>query len=246
MSSHGDALTNACGRGAQIDLLHLRVGLHLGHRAFGDHLPTCQHRHRCRECAHEIHVVFDDDDRAFTADAAQQVSGLLTFLGAHAGDRLVEQQHVGVLHQQHADLEPLLLTVRQHAGRFVGQVGQPDDLQAPPRSTATRRTAGAAASTSSGRPRRRCPDSAARVSCSKTLAVWNVRPDAESGDLVHLLAQQLHTGLVHRPGGGHQTGDRVDHSGLAGAVGADQEPQIALEQREVDIADGLEAVEIDG
>ena len=34
----------------------------------------------------------------------------------HAGDRLVDQQQLRVLRQQHADLEPLLLAVRQAAG----------------------------------------------------------------------------------------------------------------------------------
>ena len=56
--------------------------------------------------------------------------------------------------------------------------------------------------------------------------------DAEPGDLVHLLAEQLDVAeLADRPGGLDQAGDRVDQRGLAGAVGADEEPQVALEQR---------------
>ena len=70
--------------------------------------------------------------------------------------------------------------------------------------------------------------------------------DPEPGDLVDLLAQQAHAGLVHRSGGRHQTGDRVDDGRLTGAVGPDQESQIALEQREVDLVDRLESVEVDG
>jgi hypothetical protein len=62
---------------------------------------------------------------------------------------------------------------------------------------------------------------------------------------VHLLAQQLDPGLADRPSGGHQPGDRVDHRGLAGAVGPDQEPQVTLEQCQVNVAHGLEPVEID-
>ena len=37
----------------------------------------------------------------------------------HAGDRLVEQQQLRLLHQQHADLEPLLLPVRQQPGGTI-------------------------------------------------------------------------------------------------------------------------------
>ena len=48
---------------------------------------------------------------------------------AHARDRLVEEHHLGVLHQQHADLEPLLLPVGEDPGRAVRQRGQADGLQ---------------------------------------------------------------------------------------------------------------------
>src|SRR5690606_3365204 len=56
---------------------------------------------------------------------------------------------------------------------------------------------------------------------------------AESGDLVDLLADELDTGLLDRAARLHQTGDRVDDGGLAGAVRADQEPQVTLHQRQV-------------
>jgi hypothetical protein len=46
---------------------------------------------------------------------------------AHAGDRLVEHQQLGLLHQQHADLQPLLLAVRA-AGLGVEPVAQADLL----------------------------------------------------------------------------------------------------------------------
>src|SRR5690606_40077838 len=52
--------------------------------------------------------------------------GLLT---GHAGDRLVDQKQLRALHQQHADLEPLLLPVRQRAGRPARVRGEPDDSQ---------------------------------------------------------------------------------------------------------------------
>ena len=244
MSSSGMPSAPARGR-TQVDLLHLGVGLHLGHRALGDHLAACQHGHRCGERAHEVHVVFDDDDRALTADAAQQVSGLLALFVAHARDRLVEQQHVGVLHEQHADLQPLLLAVRQHPGGLIGQIGQTRCLQglldrrqhrrAPPQQRPRR----------PARARRDVEVLQHRQLLEHARGLERAA-DAAAGDLVHLLAQQLDAGLADRSGRGHQPGDRVDHRGLAGAVGADQEPQITLEQREVDVADGLEAVEIDG
>ena len=72
-------------------------------------------------------------------------TGLLALLGAHAGDRLVEEHHLGVLHEQHADLQPLLLAVREHAGRAVAQRASGRWSRAPAR-PARRPAAGAAAS----------------------------------------------------------------------------------------------------
>ena len=45
------------------------------------------------------------------------------------GDRLVEQQQLRLLHQQHADLEPLLLAVRQQAGDAIGGFLQADERE---------------------------------------------------------------------------------------------------------------------
>ena len=50
--------------------------------------------------------------------------------GVMPGDRLVDQQQLRVLHQQHADLEPLLLAVRQRAARASSRCSrQADDLE---------------------------------------------------------------------------------------------------------------------
>jgi hypothetical protein len=56
-------------------------------------------------------------------------SAVLTPLAdAHAGDRLVEHQQIGILDQQHADLEPLLLAVAEQVGAHVEPVLQEDHL----------------------------------------------------------------------------------------------------------------------
>ena len=48
---------------------------------------------------------------------------------AHAGDRLVEHQQLGVLDQQHADLEPLLLSVAQGLRQPIEVILQEDHLR---------------------------------------------------------------------------------------------------------------------
>ena len=63
------------------------------------------------ELAHELHVVLDDDHGVVLGDLLQQLGGLLRLGVGHAGDRLVDEQQLRVLREQHADLEPLLLAV---------------------------------------------------------------------------------------------------------------------------------------
>ena len=79
--------------------------------------------------ADEVHVVFDDHDGMLAFQREQQFGGALDFLRRHAGDGLVDQQHLRVLHEQHADLEPLLLAVRQRACAHVSAVLQPDRFE---------------------------------------------------------------------------------------------------------------------
>jgi hypothetical protein len=69
---------------------------------------------------------------------------------------------------------------------------------------------------------------------------------AEPGDPVHLATDELLTGVSDRPGGRDEPGHGVDERGLAGAVGPDEEPQVAGQHREVHAVDGHEPVEADG
>ena len=166
-------------------------------------------------------------------------------LGAHPGDRLVEQQQLGVLHQQHADLEPLLLAVRAacRPGCRRGRSGRSSPAPRPPRRA--RPAGGAAASARRGRRRPRCRGSAARVSSSNTVAVWKVRPTPSRAIWCTFWPSSSTPAEAGRPGGLHQPGDGVDQRRLARAVRADEEPQVALEHRQVDAVDGVEAVEGD-
>jgi hypothetical protein len=84
-----------------------------------------QHRHLVGDARDELHVVLDDDHRTVPADALEQLGGLLALLGAHAGHRLVEHQQLRLLHQQHADLQPLLLAMAQQGRLHLEVLLQP-------------------------------------------------------------------------------------------------------------------------
>ena len=81
------------------------------HGALRHHAPFVQHRHAPGNRSHEIHVVLDDDDRVVARERHQQLRRALGLLRRHSGHRLVDQQQLRLLHQQHPDLEPLLLAV---------------------------------------------------------------------------------------------------------------------------------------
>ena len=75
---------------------------------------------------HELHVVLDHHHRVLAGQRQQQLGGALDFLRRHAGHRLIDQQQSRVLHEQHADLEPLLLAMREDARARIALVLQPD------------------------------------------------------------------------------------------------------------------------
>ena len=73
--------------------------------------PFVQHDDASGNRADEVHVVLDHDDGVLTGERDQQLGGPLGFMGRHAGHRLVHEQQLGFLHEQHTDLEPLLLAM---------------------------------------------------------------------------------------------------------------------------------------
>ncbi len=79
-----------------------------------------QNRDLVRDHAYESHVMLDHHDRPSPRDRVQKRRRLLPFLRAHSCHRLVKQQKLGVLHQQHPDFQPLFLSVAELRG-FVAQ-----------------------------------------------------------------------------------------------------------------------------
>src|SRR5229473_3111784 len=233
----------------EIDFDDARMVLHVLDRAFGQHRTLVQYRDLGREAAHEGHVVLDDDDRAVLRQAADQLGGRLGLAVGHAGDRLVEQQELAVVDQQHADLEPLLLAVAQRAGRLLTLLGQPDALQGSPDALAPLL----------GQAGKQRPPGAAAVGEGEFEVIENgqvfengrplkLAPDAEIGDrrLVEPgqigVAAKEHLARIRT----RLAGDDIHHRRLAGAVGADDRAQLALLDDERELVQRLEPVKADG
>ena len=186
--------------------------------------------------------------RVLALEGQEQLGRARGFVIGHAGHRFVEQQQLGLLHQQHADLQPLLLAVAEHAGLAVNFAGQVDGVQDAGQPVALRAVE---------------PEEQgvlhALVRLERQLQVLEHRQllehrgllelaaNPQLGDLRLVVAQQVDGGAEeHRafvgPG---LAGDDVHHRGLACAIGADDAAQLARRNVQVQAVDGLEAVEAD-
>ncbi len=168
----------------------------------------------------------------------------------HAGDRLVDQQKLRLLRQQHADFEPLLLPMRQRAGKPVAHRGEADDVEkladAPPLAVALaphQRGAGAAVGLE------RKLDVVGDGVAVEHGRLLKLAADAEPRDLGLVEAREVVIAAVehHVAGvGPGLAGDDVHHRRLAGAVRPDDRAHLARLDRERQVVERLEAVERHG
>ena len=85
-----------------------------------------QHGYDIRRLPHKIHIVLNDDDRAFLLNLTQDFAGLEGLGLSHACRRFVEHDDLRLLHELHTDLEPLFLTMRQRTRPRLRLVEQAD------------------------------------------------------------------------------------------------------------------------
>ena len=86
-----------------------------------------QHADAVGDALDEIHVVLHDDDGApWCQQAADEGRGAVGLGVGEPGEGFVQQQHAWLRRQHHAELQPLLLAMRQLAGGTVSDVGQAD------------------------------------------------------------------------------------------------------------------------
>ena len=70
--------------------------------------------------------MLDQKDRVLPRKPLEEIGEPLRFLRPHAGQRLVEQQHLGRAGKRHGDFELPLLAMRQRASRPLRHVGEAD------------------------------------------------------------------------------------------------------------------------
>jgi hypothetical protein len=180
-------------------------------------------------------VAADDDGRAPAGQPAQQLAQLDPTARVEARRRLVEQQHLRVVHERASQAQPLLLPARERVHRPVGvlgQAGELDQLRRPP-------------------GRARTPQPVGLAHELQVLPAGQRVVEAEDvGRPAHPRAHGVGLGDRVEPGhphlagvGDEQRGQHQQQRRLARPVGSDQRRHLARRRREVDAAHRLDRAE---
>ncbi len=178
-----------------------------------------------------LHVVRGEQDGlALVVQQPEDVPEVHPGLRVEPGGRLVEEQHLGPVHQRPGDQQPPGLPAGQVGGDRLAPVAKPervDQLRRPP----------------PGLPGPQAEEPAAELQVlrDRELHVEGVvlgdhADPALDADRVGHHVDAGHPGPA--PGGHHERGQHADRGGLARPVGAEQAEQFAGGHIQVDAADG--------
>src|SRR5262249_10553557 len=103
----------------EIDVENSLIAAELVQSAASEHAALVKPRHRHVDLPTNLHVVLDCNHATALAEFGDQSSGARGLFSRHARGGLVEQDHRRFPGQNHPDLQPLLLTMRQAARRIA-------------------------------------------------------------------------------------------------------------------------------
>jgi hypothetical protein len=153
-----------------------------------------------REAPHKVHVVLHDENRFLQRDAVQHFAHARGFVIGHAGGGFIEQQQVGVLHQEHSDFEPLLGAVRQRAGSTSRCSCRPIRSKYSLRRSSRSRSARARSKASTPRsPRAANVEIIGHAERSENRRRLELAPDAQLRNLVFLATRYVTALEEHAP-----------------------------------------------
>jgi hypothetical protein len=109
-----------------IGFAHFRIVRHRLVIAFGQHAAARQHGDGVGQIGHHRQIMFDHQHGAVGGDAADQLRDAVDVLMAHAGGRLVEQQHFRIERQGGGDIQRALAAIGQFDRIPGGEFGQAD------------------------------------------------------------------------------------------------------------------------
>ena len=131
-TGHGaDPLAAAVALDPDADLLDLAAAAlaQLLDRAVGDQPAVLDDRHVLAEALDELELVAGEDDRHALGRALGEHAAHHVDAGrVETGERLVEHEHLGVVHERDAELDALLVAERERLHLVAGALGEPEPL----------------------------------------------------------------------------------------------------------------------
>src|ERR1035437_6409198 len=232
---------------AKIDLPRARIVHHFGAIALDDHFAEMQQRDVLGELQCHVHVVLDHHDGDVARYCQQTLLYIAPLIDGQAGERLIEQQHFGVLRERHGDLDAAAFAVGGLRERTSGDMVEADtderrvrvldeivllvkiDQRVPSQGRQAEQ-----------RERDVAQDRIERKQRDDLIgaghAAMGAAPARRLGDV---MPEQMDRAAVGRD----LAGDQVEQRGLAGAIGADDQPPLARLDIEIDVAGHLQTAE---
>ncbi len=124
---------------AEIGRDHFGIIRHFHRLAVGDDPALVQHRDAVGDRQHPVDVVLDQDDGVLGGQALDQIGDHDAVGFGKPGQRLVEQQQLGVDRQGNGDFQQPLGAMRKIDAGFGRVIGKPDRVQNRPGSIVDRR-----------------------------------------------------------------------------------------------------------
>ena len=185
-----------------------------------------KHGHPGLQVPNELHIVLNDQHRVISRQGFEQIRRAFGFRVTETGNGLIHQQQLGILNHQHANLQPLFLSVGEGPGPMPGAGRQIDDLQqtldALPLGTgetASQHTQGSFWRT------HRQGQVLLHTQLFKHPWALKLATNAQTGNLVFVAPQQGATLKAHVTClGTHLAGDHIQKSGLPCSVRANHSP----------------------
>ena len=183
-------------------------------------------------------MIDDDEGAAVGVQLAHQLDDLVAQERIHAGERLIEEQDLGVQHQRAAEFQQLLLAAGQVLRLQRLQRGEAEEFEMPPRGAGRRGLVGM-------RPREaRHQHVLQHGHAAEQLRDLEGAADAQGGEFTWRVTIGARAAQKDVAAGGCQmAGEHVDRGGLAGTVRADQADEFALLHGKVQAAHRDDAAE---
>src|SRR5262245_46518719 len=226
---------------AQIGLDDPRIADNIAGLTFSNKLTMMQHQHTLGEREHDLHEMFDDEDRyAAFADAPDERECAVDLARVKTGVDLVEHQNLRFHRKTLGKLEPLATGKRERRGRPIGERSHAGKIE-----LFARGLHGIA-------------DTCMRPAeeCARGYVFQHTHARERLDDLERA-GQPAARGLkrtlpghggakeADAPGGSRMTrGDHVDEGRLASPIWADERDNLALPEVHAHAADGPDAAEM--